>query len=479
MTTLRPPAPTQPDQAGPAGSAARPTPAWIRWYRDPRLWAGTLAVMSVALLAMRQSFLLRGSRGLTPMQATILLGVVLLIAGIVFGGQRVPAPPLIPSLLVIGVLMIVLMSYAAAAARGMTAAQQAGADRSLTTQVLSCGAFFLLVTVIRTRTAVIWILRGLVIGGTLSALYALLQTAIGFDIAPHMRIPVLLKADVSTLVSGLMRAGSVRPQGAAGHPLELSAVLSALVPIAVGITSEAHSRRERWWPWAVMGTILAVGALTTVSRSAIVGMAVAAVVLALYSPIRRAVVGITSIGVVVGGAWVVQLPLFTRLNEVFTSGSNDNSLGSRSFGANWVSEHYVQFFWLGQGPGTYDLNKQPVLDNEYLSRLMEVGVLGLLGFITFIAVGVVASQRATFTARRGHDRGFTDLCAGVAGAVAAIGVIAIVLDIGGFAQISTMLTLLVPLSVCLARIASEAPEITPVGDVAFAPNTIPGGGHVR
>ena len=113
-------------------------------------------------------------------------------------------------------------------------------------------------------------LRGVVVAGAISAFYAVLQTFGGIDLAPDVRIPVLLKADTATLVTDLMRAGTVRPQGASGHPLELSAILTILTPIAVGVTLHARARHERWIPWALACMLIMGGALTTVSRSAVV-----------------------------------------------------------------------------------------------------------------------------------------------------------------------------------------------------------------
>lgn len=429
---------------------------FLELRHNPRVWAGALAVMCVALLAMRQSFLLRASSGLTPMQTSICVGVILLCAGAIFGKDRIPRPPVVPLLVVLTAVVVAMASYAAAASHGLTPAQVVSADRGLLGQVIMLATFLLVVTVVRSRTAVVWILRGLLIGGAISALYALLQTATGFDIAPYMRIPVILKGDTTTLVTGLMRAGTVRPQGAAGHPLELSAVLTALTPIAIGVAFEARHRGERWWPWALTGGIIAFGAFATVSRSAIVGMGIAALVFALVSPIRRTLVAAIASLAVLAISYILQFSLLTGLSQVLSEGSKDNSLESRSFGADYVTTHFPDHLWLGQGLGTYDLKTQPVLDNEYLSRLMEVGLLGMATFAAIFITGAIAAGIAVIRAMRAHDRGRVDLAAGVLAGIAVIGVIATILDVNGFAQISMLMILLVALASVLMRGADEA-----------------------
>lgn len=400
---------------------------------------------------MRQSFLVRGSYGFTPMQLAIVLGTALLVGGLLVGGDRMPQPPVIPTAIVCGVLMVHLLSYVGASARGIDDDQYLSADRALLSQTVMALAFLLLVTVIRTRQGVIWILRGLLVGGALSAGYALLQTAVGLDIAPFMRIPVILKNDTATLVSDLMRAGAVRPQGAAGHPLELSAVLTTLTPVALGVSLEAKARGTRWWPWAILGGIIAAGALVTVSRSALVGMFLTATIFALVSPLRRTLWTAGIATVIVLAAAAAQLRVFNQLAEVLAVGSQDNSLESRSFGAKYVRAHFDDHLWLGGGPGSYDLTRQPVLDNEYLSRLMEIGVIGVGAFCLYLGLGVTAASVAAIRALRARDRGLTDLSAGVAAAIATIVVTASILDISGFAQVSMLLTLLVALSVVLMR----------------------------
>lgn len=418
---------------------------------QPVTWVLPLAVMSAALLSMRQSFTVRATNGLTPTQAAIVAGIGLLTALVITGRFRMPPPPLVPTIALLTAFSVILTAYAIAATRGLTADQCLTSDRALLFQVIVIGCYVLIVTVIRTRHAVVMVLRGLVVGATISSLFALVQTATGVDLAPNFRIPVLLKADATTLVTDLLRAGSIRPQGSAGHPLELSAVLTTVVPLALAVTLYSRARGERWWLWASATGIIVLAALSTVSRSAIVGMAVIAGVFALFSPIKRTLIGIAGAAGLVAVAWALNVPMLSRLTTVISSGSQDGSLESRGYGARYVSLHLTDNLWFGQGPGTYDLTRQPVLDNEYLTRLIEGGVFGLAAFCVILVVGIGSALYAGYRAVRAKDRVTADLAACIAAALAVIAVTATVLDVSGFAQITSLMMLLIPLAVVLTR----------------------------
>lgn len=424
-----------------------------RWWShrtDCEVWAWCLAIMCVALLGMRQSFLLRGSGGLSPSQAAVLAALAIVVTGVVVHHdpvRRVPAPTVIVLCIVATALVA---SYAGVSSRGLTSFELQYTDPAFLAHVTGIGLALLIIISIRTPRAIVIALRGLSVAGAISAFYALLQTATGIDLAPAIRIPGLLKADTATLVTDLMRAGSVRPQGAAGHPLELSAVLTVLAPVATGVALHAYGRRDRWWPWALISLVIVGGALTTISRSAVVGLAVSVVVFACTSPIRRTVafLGCAVSAVVV--ALVFQVPIVNQLYQVVVGGSDDNSLGSRAFGANYVGRHFVDHLWFGQGVGTYNVTVQPVLDNEYLSRLMEQGLVGLIGFAALLALGIGSAGTAAFRALRSGDRAMTDLASGVTASLAAFATVSSILDISGFKQISTLMFILVGLSVALA-----------------------------
>lgn len=433
-----------------------------RWWshrQNSTAWAWGLAVLCVVLLGMRQSFLLRGTGGMSPTQFAVVCALAIVVCGVLFGNDALPRPQAAMAVIVAAVAISTLITYSAAAARGIPAPELLYVDHTLFARFIGIAIVVLTAFVIRTQRAVVIVLRGAVIAGVVSALYALVQVGAGIDLAPLVRVPGLLKADTTTLVTDLMRAGSVRPQGAAGHPLELSAVLTVLLPIAAGVAFDAHARRERWWPWALACLMIALGALGTLSRSAVVGMAISLAILACVSPIRRTIVVAVTGACVVGLALLFRIPMIEQLFQVITGGSQDNSLGSRAFGAQYVGVHFTDHLWFGQGIGTYNIAEQPVLDNEYLGRLMEGGITGLAGYIMLLVLGIGSAAVATFRAFRRSDRAFTDLAASVVAALAALAAISSILDISGFAQISTLMYILIGISVAMLMQSRADPSL--------------------
>lgn len=449
---------------------ARPTLAirrrqLVTWLRaDDHLAAVIIAVFCALLLAMRQDYRVPLTTGLPPARAAACAGLLALLIGVAAGRpywiRAVRSIPLLPAVAALGIAATTFASAAHATTGSMDSTSMMLSGYALRDAVTVLAAFVVIVAVVRTVEAIVIVARGLVIGATVSALAGLVNYVTGVDLAPLITLPGLKFGD-ETLVTNLMRDGVVRPQGSAGHPLELSSVLTILMPVAVGLAFEAHRRGVRWWPWAGAATVLIAGAAATVSRSALVGMAVAAVVFAAYWPIRRTIRVFAAAVGALGLLWLINVPILRTLIDVVTSGSKDASLQSRSIGRDYVAEQVGHHIWLGQGAGTYDVRVQPVLDNDYLSQLMQIGVVGVAALVVFYLTGLGAGLIAAARLRRAGSTA-AELAPGLLASVAVVAVIGTILDIGGFAQVSMLFTALVALSVCLLRAAGESASTTSV-----------------
>ncbi|MCL8250945.1 hypothetical protein AERO_06055, partial [Aeromicrobium fastidiosum] len=223
-------------------------------------------------------------------------------------------------------------------------------------------------------------------------------------------------------------------------------VLTVVFPLALGLTLSRRDRGGTAWPWAVASAVIALGAVSTISRSAFVGIAAALVVMAWRWPVRRVVTGGSAVVLVVVGAVVAGVPLVSRLADVLVGGTSDNSVGSRTSGLSYAFERLPSHWLLGQGAGTYDVAQQPVLDNFYLTRLVESGVVGLAALLMLVGGAWLIAFRASRRGVTSPGAGDFELVNGILGAVTAAAVVALILDIGGFAQISTLLYVLVALA---------------------------------
>ncbi|MCD9198977.1 O-antigen ligase family protein [Aeromicrobium wangtongii] len=414
---------------------------------DHRVGVGatTVAVACGWLLATRQSAVVPFTLGLTPVViAWYVAGALLILCW--SAGQRIAPPHRATALLVMGTMLSTLVSSAALMLRG-PAAEWSGQSLTLVSReaCLLAAAIFVLV-VVRTPAALTRVVQGLVIGASVSAVLALGQVLTGFDAAQHLVLPGLVQHGDDGSPVDLLRAGALRPQGSAAHPLELSAILTVCFPLALGLALAQRARGLPHAVWAVLATVIGLGAVATISRSAVVGVAAALVVMAWRWPVRRVVLGGVGVVGAVAVAVIGGVPIATRLAGVVLNGSEDGSLGSRSSGLSYALGILPEHWLFGQGAGTYDVARQPVLDNHYLTRLVETGLFGLGCLLLMLAGAWLICVRASRRAVSSADAGTFELVNGVLGALSAVIVIALILDIGGFAQISNLLYVLVALA---------------------------------
>jgi O-antigen ligase len=103
--------------------------------------------------------------------------------------------------------------------------------------------------------------------------------------------------------------------------------------------------------------------------------------------------------------------------DYFLAGNSDPSIKHRTNNYPYVEELVRQAPWLGQGGGTYIpvtlASSVHVLDNQYLTTAIELGLLGTAALFFYLSwpavVALVARQHTTNPELR-------DLCAALAGA---------------------------------------------------------------
>ncbi|MBA0046985.1 O-antigen ligase family protein [Mycobacteroides sp. LB1] len=413
------------------------------------------ALACIVLLSTRQVYAVYALKGLSPAQ------VALIIVGVLGGywvlsGHRLSLGARGVTLVILASVLATVVSFNAVTTRLLPhiAVVQAGQGMSAyaVTVAALIGFVFLFAAHPESSARIIEIfLKALLIGGAITAILALAQFATGVDIAAMIRIPGLMKFGDTGVAHGIVREGVVRAQGAAAHALELSAVLTTIAPIGVALVynakasnSGADGTARKIWPWAVLTGIVMAGSVVTVSRSAFVGFAAAILVMSWRWPVRRlagllcAALGAAAVAAVSG------LGVFEAIIKTFMSSSDDPSLQSRARGIDYVMSHWTENFWLGQGSFTYPLGpEQPVLDNEYLSRLIEGGIVGLLTLVVLMITAIVYAGNAR---NRCEDAATTELINGVLGGLVALTVVSSVLDVSAFQQISMIRWLLIVLA---------------------------------
>ncbi len=407
------------------------------------------------LLGMQQTFTVPGTFGLSVGQ-TLFAGAGIVWVCLNITGFSGPVRDRVALVAVLSYVTTSFLSFGASQMRGVPYVAQVALDRYILGDLYLLGTVLFLLTVLRSVGGLRIVLGALVLGATLSSWFGLVKVATGIDLAAYFTLPGLNFRDYQ-IVSNLMREGVARPQGSAGHPLELSAILTVMTPLAVSLALDARARRvATFWLWAGCTTILLGGAIVTLSRSAVVGTAAAVLVMCWRWPITRVAGVLVFGGSAIGLGLLFQLKFVSAMFAVFAGAFGDDSLHSRGRGLAYASEHFWDHPWLGQGVGAYPALKQPVLDNQYVSRLMEAGVIGFGTFAAALAVGLVLALRAS----RAKDRSIAELGGGIAGALAAVVVISLILDTAGFIQIWYLTWILIALAGVANTLRREAEPTT-------------------
>lgn len=296
--------------------------------------------------------------------------------------------------------------------------------------------------------------RVLIVCGGLYGLFLVAASLIGEDIAPLFRLPFLEPVgELADIESA--RGGFIRPQGMAGHPLEAAAVATVLAPLAIGL-ARASRGPARFWVWGC-AALLILGSLSTLSRSATVGLVVALAFMALRWPIR------TIFNSLIGAAIAAMVLVLAASDRVITylrlfslDANTDSGLLSREVARDQAFRTISEHFWTGRGVSSHALLGGRTLDNQYLSLAAEQGVPAMIVYTLLLAVPTwVLLHRCTRLPRWERD-----VAIGLAGSLVAVLVCSLILDVFGFPQVRFLVFILLALvgPLLLAARRHDAPR---------------------
>jgi len=291
--------------------------------------------------------------------------------------------------------MMILASFYAAMSRPINAEESSVSTLTLISVAGWLGAMLLASDGIPTADRLLDLLHYMATLGGLLALFGLFQFVTGQYWVDQISIPGLQAHQA--VFSATLREGFTRPAGTAVHPIEFGAVLTMLLPVAlargIGQLPAVGGKRPnlfiRWWPALAMGLAIVL----SLSRSAVVGLAVGAIVLALTWTTRQRVAALSGlvgllvmVFLAVPGIAGSVLGLFTVL------GKGDPSVVSRVESYAIADSYISQSPLFGRGIGTF-LPRYRIFDNEYLLLLVEIGFLGVIALLILIGTSLWSAAR--------------------------------------------------------------------------------------
>lgn len=273
----------------------------------------------------------------------------------------------------------------------LTTLEQNADDRSLIIISGWVGLLLLVTDAVESIDRLKVLLHRMVLGASALAALGVTQFFTGLDFAKYIIIPGLTANQPYTDIS--TRGSYNRPSATAIHPIEFGFVLSVILPIAMHQARFAPPERAKWRWFQVV--LIAVALPMTVSRSAIIGLALALLfVVPTWSRKERWI----ALGVIVAGVLAIQVMvpgMIRNLDGLFMSigSGTDTSTNSRTSAFSSAGPLIAQHPIFGLGFGTFSPAVYFFTDDQYLNSIIELGLVGVLTIAALFITGFFTARR--------------------------------------------------------------------------------------
>jgi len=327
--------------------------------------------------------------------------------------------------------------------------------------------YFILSSVLQTRSDVDFLVVLLVVGATALGVAALFERATGYNVFTLVpQIPGLVQVPGSGS-GGLTREGVVRASASAEHPIALGALLAFITPLSIYLAS-----RTRVWLLATF--VLILGCFVTVSRTPIVMLAATLIVFSLVRP--RHVLGLIAVLPVAVTAAYLLLPgvvgpavdsfvpaggLVQQQSTALNQGGSGNvgRLGDFHYAFQDIKRRPLYGGGLGtrvrgNGDGLFSREGRylETLDNQWLGVLLDLGILGVISLVWLFAT---SARKLLSEARvRGGPDGWLALA--LAAASVSFGTGMLFFDAFAFTQVTIVFFATLAISAVFLRTLPES-----------------------
>jgi hypothetical protein len=323
---------------------------------------------------------------------------------------------------------------------------------------------YLVVSLVRTRTDLLFFVKLLATAGAVVATFAVIERRTGYNVFNHLRtiFPLLHFEGAGEQ----FRSGRLRVLASSQHPIALSVLFVVLLPLVLYLARREGRR------WLFVAGLYVIAIFTTGSRTGIIGLLVLSITYLFLQP--RAVLRRWPLAVPMLAAVHVAAPgaLGTIRATMTPSGmlaeQSAITVGNDAYGSGRLTDigptlgEWSNKPLLGVGFATRitvgpNANAR-LLDNQWAGTLLEVGYLGFLPWIWLFGRSVRRLARAS-SAEGDDDDSW--LLTGFAAGIAAFAVTMFFYDTFSFIQNVFMCFIVLGLSAAFLNIrANEAAVIT-------------------
>jgi hypothetical protein len=286
---------------------------------------------------------------------------------------------------------VLLAAYASSAFSYLPSDERALCDHAMVTAFALVFIGLALCDGVRSRARLYFLLHVLVFCGAFVAFVGVLQYLFNIDLTPWLRPPGMRFGLYDSSLGS--RNGLARAAGTTSNPLEFGVLCSMMLPLAIHVAfrATAEGRRRRLW-WSCVG-LIGAGLMFSASRSAIVGLIAAGIVLYIGWPVQRrkrmAIAGFFFLVVIK----FASPGLLGTMVSLFRHAREDDSIQGRTHDYQTAKELIAQHFLLGRGIGTWYAPKHEVFDNGYILTIVSSGVIGLAALLGVFIAGIYAALR--------------------------------------------------------------------------------------
>jgi O-antigen ligase len=436
----------------------------------PRGDARGLLVGYAVLLFMLPAQLIFGPLGASGSPASVVgIGLVLYWLAMRLVPDSGAAVGLQPIRIAVGLFVVsIMLAYMVGTLRPLPPDQLSGADRGLLSMLSWLGVALVAADMLRTGESVRRLIRIVVVLVGIIAAMGLLQFATGFNLADLYHIPGLkINYDVAVVSE---RSDFRRVAATASHPIEFGVVLAMTLPLALHVAFNAKDRKWLWW-----GIVLLIGVASpmSLSRSAILGLFVAFIVLFCGWPSSRRMGVLLVLPVFVVVLRFAIPGLVGTIKSLFTGLSKDESIQGRTDDYKVVGQFISKSPWFGRGFGTFLPHDFFTLDNQYLGMIIECGYVGFAALVQLFLVGFVTARGARVRLTDPEQR---DLAQSLAASVLVAGFGYVTFDGLGFTMVTGLLFLLLGCIGALWRVSRQQLDPSPPPAAAAVTPVLAAGG---
>jgi O-antigen ligase/polysaccharide polymerase Wzy-like membrane protein len=235
---------------------------------------------------------------------------------------------------------------------------------------------------------------------SITAIAALVEYRTGYNVFFDLMskaLPVSMPSELGAFDS----IGRKSVIGPTVHPLAVAMMMSLALPFAVMAFLESEERRMRVRYAAVIALMLAA-AVATQRKTSFVAPAFGLLVLFAYRP--KAVLRLIPVGLLL--IVVVHAAAPGALGGVGDQLKPSNLFGvattkDRQGDYTAITPDVIQHPFIGRGYESYDQKKYRILDNQYLSTVIGIGLLGVITYLSVFGTMFLLAHR---TARAGDPR---------------------------------------------------------------------------